>query len=457
MMATKHVAIVGAGLMTQPLVDYFIERSGYQVTLANRTVSKAREIIAGRSQGKAVRWSVDEPELLDKVISEADIVVSMVPKPVHTHVAIPCLRHRKSMVTTSYEIPELIALDKEARQRGILILNETGESPGLDHMGTQMLLADIRKDAGRVISINSYGCGLPAFEFNRNPMGYTFSWDPRTVFVSAQTPATYLKSGKRIDVPGDRLFEHFWLVDIEGLGTFETYPNRDCTRYVKPFGLEDDVSFYRGLLRFSGYCNNMQYMLAMGLLDSEEEEDFEGKTYRQFTASLVGSESVENLEGAVARYLKIDDHADIIHRLGWLGLFDDRQVVVKKGTRLDVLLDRMLEKMSYEPHERDMTIVHIEILAEFGEGRREKRLATLYLEGSPGLGSAMSRSVALPAAIATRAIVEGKINATGVQIPPTLPSLYILVLEELKAFGFDFEQETISQMECRERRFLGVR
>ena len=45
MMATKHVAIVGAGLMTQPLVDYFIERSGYQVTLANRTVSKAREII----------------------------------------------------------------------------------------------------------------------------------------------------------------------------------------------------------------------------------------------------------------------------------------------------------------------------------------------------------------------------------------------------------------------------
>ena len=75
-------------------------------------------------------------------------------------------------------------------------------------------LDEIKQEGGRVISLDSYGSGLPAFEFNRNPMGYKFSWDPRTVFVAAQTPAAYLKNGRKIEVPGDQLFEHFWLVDI---------------------------------------------------------------------------------------------------------------------------------------------------------------------------------------------------------------------------------------------------
>ena len=149
----------------------------------------------------------------------------------------------------------------------------------MDHMGTQLVLGEIKRDGGRVISLDSYGSGLPSFEFNRNPMGYKFSWDPRTVFVAAQSPAAYLKNGRKIEVPGDKLFEHFWLVDIEGLGTFESYPNKDVEKYVKPFGLDDDASFYRGLLRFSGYCNNMRYMLALDLLKDEEGESLEGKTY----------------------------------------------------------------------------------------------------------------------------------------------------------------------------------
>ena len=35
----KKVAIIGAGWMTQPLVDYLMETCGYFVTVANRTLS----------------------------------------------------------------------------------------------------------------------------------------------------------------------------------------------------------------------------------------------------------------------------------------------------------------------------------------------------------------------------------------------------------------------------------
>ena len=441
----KKVAIVGAGWMAKPLVDYLMERCGYFVIVANRTPSKAEDVIAGRSGGKAVRWSTDEPRILDEVVREADLAISMVPKPVHIHVARACLRHGKHMLTTAYEIPELVALDEEARQKGVLILNELGEVPGMDHMGTQMVLDEIRQEEGRVIRLNSYGSGLPAFEFNRNPMGYKFSWDPRTVFAAAQTPGAYLEKGKKIEVPGDKLFEHFWLVDIEGLGTFESYPNKDVEKYVEPFGLDrENVSFYRGLLRFSGYCNNMRHMLALGLFDSERERSFEGMSYRQLMASLVGAAPTDDVESAVAQYLGLDSLADIIHRLNWLGLFEDRSIAISKGTCLDVLLGRMLARMSYEPHERDMILLHVDVLAEFPGGRRERRLATMRVEGIPNGESAMSRAVALPAAIAARLVLEGEIQASGARMPPNLPELHKPVLEELATFGYEFKRRTVT-------------
>ncbi|MFV2074135.1 MAG: saccharopine dehydrogenase C-terminal domain-containing protein [Thermoanaerobaculales bacterium] len=441
----KKVAIVGAGWMTKPLVDYLMERCGYFVIVANRTPSKAEDVIAGRSGGKAVRWSTDEPRILDEVVREADLAISMVPKPVHIHVARACLRHGKHMLTTAYEIPELVALDEEARQKGVLILNELGEVPGMDHMGTQMVLDEIRQEEGRVIRLNSYGSGLPAFEFNRNPMGYKFSWDPRTVFAAAQTPGAYLEKGKKIEVPGDKLFEHFWLVDIEGLGSFESYPNKDVEKYVEPFGLDrENVSFYRGLLRFSGYCNNMRHMLALGLFDSERERSFQGMSYRQLMASLVGAAPADDVESAVAQYLGLDSLADIIHRLNWLGLFEDRPIAISNGTCLDVLLGRMLARMSYEPHERDMILLHVDVLAEFPGGRRERRLATMRVEGIPNGESAMSRAVALPAAIAARLVLEGEIQASGARMPPNLPELHKPVLEELATFGYEFKRRTVT-------------
>ncbi|MCK5033361.1 MAG: saccharopine dehydrogenase NADP-binding domain-containing protein [Calditrichia bacterium] len=439
----KKVAIVGAGLMTKPMVDYFIEKCGYQVIMVNRTVSKAEKVIAGRAAGKAVSWPNNDPNILDKVINEVDIAISMVPKPIHIHVAKSCLRNGKNMLTTAYEIPELLALENEVKEKGLLILNELGEVPGMDHFGSQMVLDEVKEEGGRVISLNSYGSGLPAYGSNNNPMGYKFSWDPRTVFVAAQTAAGYLKNGKKINVPGDKLFEHFWYVDVDDLGTFESYPNKDVQKYVKPFGLDKDVSFYRGLLRFSGYCNHMKNIMALDLLNNKKVNNLGGKTYRQFTADLINEESPNDLEHKLSNYLNTNYNADIVHRLKWLGFFDDKPIEIKEGTNLDVLLDLMLNKMYYKPHEKDMIILHIDVLAEFTGGRREKRLATMVVEGIPNGDSAMSRAVALPPAISAKLIIEGKIKATGVLMPPTLPELYKPVLDELSDFGFIFKRKTI--------------
>lgn len=167
-------------------------------------------------------------------------------------------------------------------------------------------------------------------------------------------------------------------------------------------------------------------------------------SYRQLMASLVGAAPADDVESAVAQYLGLDSLADIIHRLNWLGLFEDRPIAISKGTCLDVLLGRMLARMSYEPHERDMILLHVDVLAEFPGGRRERRLATMRVEGIPNGESAMSRAVALPAAIAARLVLEGEIQASGARMPPNLPELHKPVLKELATFGYEFKRRTVT-------------
>lgn len=446
----KKVTVIGAGMMAGPLVRYLLDHCGYHVTVVDQVPERAQNIVGGHPNGHAVGISIKNSRSLDPFIGDAGVVLSMVPKPVHPFVADACLRCGKSMLTTSYETPELLALDGQAKKKGLLILNELGEDPGIDHLGTMMLLHGIRKDGGKVIDLKSYGSGLPAFKYNNNPIGYKFSWDPRTLFSASQATAAYYKNGKRIKVPGKRLFESFYYVDIEDLGTFETYPNKDCRKYLRHFGLHPKTaSFYRGLLRYPGYCNFMRYLINLGLFDNETTRDFSGKTYRQLSASLVGAADSGNIEGKLARFLGINRRADFIHRYKWLGLLDDSPVCIKKGTLQDILLDRMLEKMTYKPYGRDMIIVHIEVVAQFPGNTKEKRTATMVVRGIPYGDSAMSRAVGLPVAIAAKLYLEGKIKAVGVHMPPTLPYLYPMILEELADFGFSF---TVKQMPRQDRR-----
>jgi saccharopine dehydrogenase-like NADP-dependent oxidoreductase len=361
------------------------------------------------------------------------------------------------MVTTSYISPAMAGLDEEARAAGIPILNEIGEAPGLDHMGVMKTLDAIADEGGRVLSVTSYGAGLPAFEYNRNPFGYKFSWSPKGVMLAAQAPAAYLQEGRRVEIPGDRLFEHHWIVEIEGIGVFETYPNRDSTVYLPWYDLDESVSLYRGLLRFTGWCNTMRALIALGALDDSEVIEWEGRTYADYTTGLIsrareveaaregeGSVSTARVREETAEFLGVEEIADVIQRFEWLGLFSGEPVALERGTRVDVLVALMLRRMSYAPGERDMIIVHDEISAEFPSAgaahrpaRRQILSASMVVEGISHGDSAMSRAVSLPAAIAARLILEGKIETTGV-LMPTLRVIYEPVLAELEGFGLKF-------------------
>ena len=69
----KKVLILGAGLVTKPCVDYFLDECGFEVIMATRTTAKAEKIIAGRPNGKAITWTTDQLEKLDQLVSEVEL------------------------------------------------------------------------------------------------------------------------------------------------------------------------------------------------------------------------------------------------------------------------------------------------------------------------------------------------------------------------------------------------
>ncbi len=433
------VAVLGAGYVVKPMIDYFIDVCKYEVIVATRTVSKAEKIIAGRPLGTSISWTIDQVDVLEKIIQKVEVVVAMTPRSTHTVVAELCLKHKTPMITTDFKHPGIECFDEEAKRQGTLILTELGEDPGLDNMGLKQMIDEVHSEGGKITKIDSYGAGIPSFEHNRNPWGYKFSWDPNGLMRSAVSPATYQVDGEVIEVPAK--FEHNRLVDVHGIGTFETYPSSDSTRYLKEFGLDENISIYKGLLRFIGYSNTMTNLLKSKLIENTEEKNFENATYSQFIAEHIGSSNTENIKMQFAKSLNMEINDDFIKKLDWLGLFDNVQISIKRGTKSNLLVDLMLKKMAYEPYEKDMIIVHNEMIVEF-PNKKEKRISSMLNEGIPYGDSAMSSAVSLPPAIATKLIVEGKITTKGVCMPST-KEMYEPILEEMETLGFSFKKETI--------------
>ena len=148
----------------------------------------------------------------------------------------------------------------------------------------------------------------------------------------------------------------------------------------------------------------------------------------------------QNLRRAVGVYLDIDENSEIIDRLEWLGLLEDSPLPRNQASALDIIGDRMLEKLQYQEGERDMIILQHTFEANYPDGKKDRILSTLIDFGIPHGDSSMSRTVGLPPAIGTRLILEGKINLTGVHIP-VIPEIYVPILAELKDVGIEFKEK----------------
>jgi saccharopine dehydrogenase (NADP+, L-glutamate forming) len=433
----KKVLILGAGLVAKPLVRYLLDQPDLQVEVASRTVSKAEKLVGDHPRGVAKELNLKSEAALKDEVVKADVVISMVPYAFHPKVAELCIGHKKHMVTTSYVGEAMKTLDQDARKAGVLILNELGLDPGIDHMEAMRVIHEIHDKGGKLLSFISFCGGLPAPEANTNPFGYKFSWSPTGVLLAGKNSAQYLQDGREVLIPAEKLFESYTLRAIEGLGIFEGYPNRNSLPYIELYGVPETKTMLRGTLRNIGWCETVRTMVRLGLLD-QDEKDWTGLTFAGFSRKLLDTQA-EDIKKEISERLGIPAGLAILRRLEWLGLFSDEPLPLEKGSALDIIGARMTQKLAYSPGERDMIVLQHEFIASYPGSGQERVISTLIDFGIPGGDSSMARTVGLPAAIGTKLIIEGKIKETGVHIPVS-PQIYLPILAELKTLNIAFKE-----------------
>jgi len=439
----KEVLVLGAGLVVRPIVHYLAEK-GYKVVVASRTLDKAEQLVKGAPNAVAKQCDVETEEgkaALEGLITTADAVVSLLPYLLHPYAAKRALAHNKHFLTTSYVSAGMKELEQEAKEKGLVVINECGVDPGTDHMSAMKIVDNVKAKGGKVVSFSSFCGGLPAPQDNNNPFGYKLSWSPRGVLLASRNDALFLEDGKQVTIPGKVLFDNYGTELIEELGIeYEHYPNRNSLQYIDLYGLHDTQKMVRGTYRNKGWCSTIKKLVDMGYLDLDETS-LAGQTYAGLTAQLVGSQAKDSqtLRKDVAAFLKLDEGHQILNSFEWLGLFAEHPISDKVNTRLDALCKLMEEKMLYAEGERDMLLMRHTFLVEYpSSGKKEKIKCTLIDYGIPHGDSSMSRTVSLPVAIATRLVLEGKYTTPGLSIP-SIPELYNPILDELETLNIVFK------------------
>ena len=254
----KNILVLGAGLSASSLIRYLLENSvnhEWEVRIVDQDINLVKSKINGHVNGVALSFNALDSNERRPEIENADLVISMLPARFHIDVAKDCIELKTNLITPSYISPEMRALDQEAKDAGIVIMNEIGVDPGLDHMSAMKIIDELKSKGGKVTSFKSFCGGLIAPESDNNPWNYKFTWNPRNVVLAGQGGAAkFIQEGQYKYIAYNNLFRRTEIIDIEGYGKFEGYANRDSLRYRSIYGLENIPTIYRGTLRKIGFC-----------------------------------------------------------------------------------------------------------------------------------------------------------------------------------------------------------
>ena len=441
----RNILVIGAGRSAVSLIKYLLDNSqenNWLVIVADFSEELAKKSVANNENGKAIFFDVTNKKQREVEISNADIVISMLPASMHITVAKDCVRLKTNLVTASYVSKEVSLLDESAIQAGVLLLNEIGLDPGIDHMSAMQVIDNIKEKGGRLTSFKSFCGGLVHPDYDNNPWNYKFTWNPRNVVLAGQGTAQYIKQGKYKYIPYYKLFERTEQMSILDAGEFEGYANRDSLSYRKAYGLEDIPTLFRGTLRRKGFCKSWNMFVQLGMTDDTYVvENSENMTYREFTNLFFPFNNELTVEQKFCNYLSIPKNSEEFQKAEWLGIFSDSEIGIINATPAQVLQKICEEKWNLDSQDKDMIVMQHQFEYTL-DGKMKKLNSSLLVFGDDPRYTSMAKTVGLPVAIATKLILNGDITLTGVKIPTT-KDIYVPVLKELEENGINFVEELV--------------
>ena len=340
----------GTGLSAIPGLRRLI-KAGHDVVVWNRTVNKARESVGDITHN----LRVFDKDILRSDLSAGDVLVSMLPGEWHVPLAELAISKGAHFVSSSYIAPEMRALDARAKQAGLVLINEVGLDPGIDHLMAHKLIEEYRtSDANtseNALSFQSYCGGIPKFA---NPFRYKFSWSPLGVLKALRSPSKSIRDFEEFKVnrPWDAISSYN--APLPETETFEVYPNRDSLPFMEQYRFADDwkvKEFVRGTLRLNGWAD------------------------------------------------------------AWKGVFEEIETLAgpQGEARLKEMSDKFWKENSYDEGEPDRVVMCVGLKAEKDDQTVWHKTYVMDAWGDE-YGTAMARLVSYPLSFAIEAVLEEKLS-----------------------------------------------
>jgi saccharopine dehydrogenase (NAD+, L-glutamate forming) len=443
----RKILVIGAGRSASNLIQYFLDKSyaeNLHLTIGDLSLGNAQKLTKNHPNAIAITLDIFNETARKKAVQEADIVVSMLPARFHINVAKDCIAFGKNMVTASYVSKEMQELDDEAKDKGLIFMNEIGVDPGIDHMSAMKVIDTIRAKNGKLILFESFTGGLVAPESDTNLWNYKFTWNPRNVVVAGQGGAAkFIQEGAYKYIPYHKLFRRTEFLEVEGYGKFEAYANRDSLKYERIYGLDGIPTLYRGTMRRVGFSRAWNIFVQLGMTDdSYALEGSKDMSYRDFVNAFLPYSLTDSVELKLRHILKIDQDDIIWEKLLELDLFSDSKKIGIENASPAKILQKILEdSWNLETDDKDMIVMYHKFGYELN-GKKHQIDSKMVCIGDDQTFTAMSKTVGLPVAIATLQILNKKITAPGVQIP-TKKETYLPILEELEGYGIVFNETEV--------------
>jgi saccharopine dehydrogenase-like NADP-dependent oxidoreductase len=438
----KNILVIGAGRSSTSLIKYLLtnaEKENWKITVGDISLELVQQKTGNHPHAHAIVFDIHNDEQRKQEIQKADLVISMLPAFLHLSVARDCVQYKKHMATASYVSKEMAELHEEATSAGIILMNEIGLDPGIDHASAMKIIDQVHVEGGELMSFKSYCGGLVAPEYNDNPWGYKFTWNPRNVVLAGQGTAQFIDSGLYKYIPYNRLFTQTETIEVEGYGKFEGYANRDSLSYRKLYHIDAIPTMLRGTLRMPGFCKAWNVFVKLGLTDDTYKiEASDALTYGELLQAYLPKGTASLKEKLIA-FMEGEMDVETLQKIEWLDIMSDRKIKLANASPAQLLQDLLEEKWKLQEHDKDMIVMQHQI--KYKNAKKELRHLTssLVVIGDDPIHTAMAKTVGIPLAIASKLILQHQITARGVVIP-TIKEIYDPVLKELESYGVKFEE-----------------
>lgn len=440
----RNILIIGAGRSASSLIRYLLEKSSSEdlhITIGDLSEELAMKKTGGHPNATAISLDINNHEQRRIEIQKADLVISMLPAYMHIEVAQDCILYRKHLVTASYVSPEMAALDEQAKEHGLVFMNEIGLDPGIDHMSAMKVIDSIRERGGKMLLFESFCGGLVAPESDNNLWNYKFTWAPRNVVLAGQGGAAkFIQEGKYKYIPYHKLFRRTEFLDVEGYGRFEAYANRDSLKYRSVYGLEDVLTMYRGTIRRVGFSRGWNMFVQLGMTDDTYVIDnSENLSYREFTNLFLPYHPTDSVEIKLRLQLGIEMDDIMWDKLIELDIFNPKKIIgLKNATPAQCLEKILTDKWTLAAEDKDMIVMYHKFGYELN-GEEKQIDSKMVVIGDDQTYTAMAKTVGLPVAMAALHILNGNITEPGVRLPIT-KEVYEPILAELETYGVQFRE-----------------